>query len=445
MTFESKDLLQHLKSLQAGGVGPARIVIAYSGGVDSTVLLHALASTRPKHGRELLAVHINHHLYAESDAWQAHCAKFAADCDVPFVAHSVTVPVDDGESVEAAARDARYAVMRSIVADGDWLLSAHHEDDQAETLLLNLMRGSGPAGIAGIGVMQKFGRGSLVRPLLGVSGDEIVAYALEHELVWIDDPSNLDTRFDRNYLRQNLMPQLAERWPGLATRLGRSASLAGEANELLQALAEVDLLGLGSPDRLRIRPLMALPVARQRNVLRHAMRLCGLALPSASVLQRVISELIPAREDAQPLVRWSAGEVRRYRDHLYVMAGVPVVPDSLPQRLDGFGTPIALGEGLGELRLRNTAARGIDPALLGEGLEIRFRHGGEEICPIGHDCTHKLKKLLQQTAVVPWMRERIPLLYAGNNLVAVGDLWIAAEHSAEKGYAVEWNDSPCLT
>lgn len=444
MAFNPEQLLQQLSALQSAGVEPLRYVIAFSGGVDSTVLLHSLATTRAMHGKELLAVHVNHHLHEESDSWEQHCATTAARYEVQFEAHSVTVPVDSGESIEAAARDARYAVFRSIVNEQDWLLSAHHEDDQAETLLLNLMRGSGPAGIAGIGVKQEFAGGYLVRPLLGVSGTEIVAYARQQSLDWIDDPSNLDTRFDRNYLRQNLMPQLADRWPGLATRLSRSAALAGEANELLQALAEVDLLGLGSPDRLRIRPLAELPAARQRNVIRHAIRLCGLIVPSAQVLGRVITEVLPAREDAQPLVQWQGGEIRRYRDHLYVLPGIAELQAPPAKHLLQGGEAVSLGAGLGELQLRASAGIGINPKILAEGLEIRFRDGGEEICPIGHECTHKLKKLLQQSAVVPWMRDRIPLLYAQNELVAVGDLWIAAAYSAEKGFLVQWRDRPCL-
>ena len=445
MPFNSETLLQHLTALQAGEADPVRYVIAFSGGVDSTVLLHALAASRSSHGKELLAVHVNHHLHADSDSWQRHCEEVARKHGVAFESHTVTIPENTGQGIEAAARDARYGVFRSIVREGDWLVSAHHQDDQAETLLLNLMRGSGPAGVAGIGVKQNFCKGSLVRPLLGVSGAELIDYAQQQNLEWVDDPSNLDTRFDRNYLRQDLMPQLADRWPGLATRLGRSATLAGEANELLQALAEVDMLGLGSPDRLRLSPLAALPVARRKNVIRHAIRLCGLPMPSAQVLGRVITEVLPAREDAQPLVQWSGAEIRRYRDHLYLLAGIEEPLAATGARLLATGSPVSLGPGLGELQLQETAGQGIKSSLLGDGLDIRFRLGGEEIRPLGHDCTHKLKKLLQQSGVVPWMRERIPLLYAGTELVAVGDLWIEAACSAEPGFIVHWKNRPCLT
>jgi tRNA(Ile)-lysidine synthase len=444
MSFSAETLLDELSRIAGDDGLPARFIVAYSGGADSTALLHALADAREEHGVEILAVHVNHGLHKDADSWAAHCEKFAGSLEIPCEVIRVSIRIEEGQGVEAAARDARYAALERLVGPADWLLSAHHADDQAETLLLNLLRGSGPAGIAGIGVRQPFAAGALVRPLLRVSGTDLRDYAVAHGLDWVEDPSNLDTRFDRNYLRQELMPRLAERWEGLATRLGRSASLAGETSELLQALAEVDMLGLGSPDRLRIRSLVALPRIRQRNVLRHAIRICGLPTPSARVLQRIIDDLIPAKSDAQPLVQWGGAEARRYRGHLYLMHELPAAIDAPEARVEPGAGPVELGTGMGSLRLSETGRQGIDPQLAAAGLEVRYRKGGEEIRRTGHDCTHKLKKLLQQEGVVPWMRERIPLLYAGNDLVAVGDLWTAADATVEDGMAVQWDGRPCL-
>ncbi len=447
MTFNSEVLLSRLAALAKGIDKPRRFLVAFSGGIDSTVLLHALAKSVEKHRKPILAIHVNHGLHNDAADWQAHCRHVAVDLDVPFVSETVEIDGKSGLGPEAAARQARYDAFRALIEEGDWLLSAHHEDDQAETLLLNLMRGSGLAGLAGIGALQSFACGMLVRPLLGVNGSSIEAYAREQKLSWIDDPSNLDTRFDRNFLRQKIMPALAGRWPGVALRLGRSAELAGEASELLNDLAELDLAALATgvkPDRLDIEGLKSLSEKRQRNVLRHAARKCGLPAPPATRLVQITHEVIPAREDAQPLVRWPGAEIRRYRDKLYLLA------ETTPEKKPGIAALTAdagwldLGEGRGQLRLEAGVDGGIDREAVQGGLILRFRQGGEEFCPAGRQRTHKLKKLLQEEGVVPWMRRRIPLLYSGDHLVAVGDLWVASDASTANGYGVRWQNRPAL-
>lgn len=421
------------------GEAVSRWLVAFSGGIDSTVLLHALWSTRKQHQTEIIAVHVDHGLHPESRQWEGHCRQFAAQLAVSYISKQVTVDSDLRSGPEAAARQARYAVLQTLVSDGDCLLSAHHEEDQAETLLLNLMRGSGLAGLAGIGAAQKFGRGRLLRPLLGVSGKALQDYAQRHELHWIEDPSNADTRFDRNFLRQEIVPRLASRWPAVSARLKQSADLASEASALLRDLAGIDLAASGSPERLDLQSLQALSPERQRNLLRHAISLCGLPPPPATRLYQAVHELIPAREDAQPLVQWPGAELRRYRNHLYIMRALGGLPDE-PAPVLQPGEPLDLGPGMGQLVLSPGVDRGIDPELARAGLEVRYRHGGEEIRPVGHECTHKLKKLLQQEGIVPWMRERLPLLYSGEKLVAVADLWIAREYSDDAGYGVAWLD-----
>jgi tRNA(Ile)-lysidine synthase len=394
-----------------------------------------------------VAVHINHGLHADAADWEQHCRKAAAALGVPFVSRSVTVDDKSGLGPEASARQARYAALRELVEEGDWLVSAHHEDDQAETLLLNLMRGSGLAGLAGIGTIQDFGRGMLARPLLGVSGSSIGAYAKAHGLSWIEDPSNLDTRFDRNYLRNRILPALAERWPGVALQLGRSAELAGEASELLNDLAELDLASVAAgsrPDRLLIDGLGALSEKRQRNVLRHAIRRCGLPSPPSRRLYQITHELIPAREDAQPLVRWPGAELRRYRGKLYLLGEPGASEAESTKRLRADGSWLELGQGRGQLSLEAGVDGGIDGDVVRDGLTLRFRHGGEAFCPLGRQRSCKLKKLLQEDGIVPWMRQRIPLLYCGDWLVAVGDLWVAADASKGKGYGVRWRNRPAL-
>ena len=444
MTFNPAVLDERLSALAAGDDGPGRFLVAFSGGVDSTVLLHALVAC--EHGREaeVVAVHVDHGLHRDSGSWATHCSDVAAEFGVDFLCRKVLVAEDSGIGIEAAARQSRYAMLQSLIRDGDCLLSAHHEDDQAETLLLNLLRGSGLAGLAGIGARQRFGAGTLLRPLLGVSGAAIESYAREHGLRWIDDPSNEDLRFDRNFLRREIVPLLATRWPAVTARLRRSADLASEASELLHDLAALDLAVVGDARRLSIPALSTLSPARQRNVLRYAVRVCGLPPPPATRLYQAIHELIPAREDAQPLVAWPGAELRRYREHLYVLSAADAEVDVAPGPLAKATPSIELGPGWGRLCLEADAHGGIDARTVAAGLELRFRSGGEEIRPVGQDRTRKLKKLLQEEGIVPWMRQRLPLLFAGDDLVAVADLWVASEFSADRGYKVRWDGRPAL-
>jgi tRNA(Ile)-lysidine synthase len=461
VTFNADLLLRRLHDLQ-GGAAAGRYLVGFSGGLDSTVLLHALrqlaARTMPTVPVvPVVAVHINHALHPHAAAWQEHCREVAEKLEVDFVARELVVD-EHGAGLEAAARDARYAALKELIQDGDVLLSAHHEEDQAETLLLNLLRGSGLAGLAAIGACQPFGRGRLIRPMLGVSRHAIERYAREHSLLWVEDPSNLDLRFDRNYLRQEVLPRLKQRWPAVAARLSHTAELAGQAARLQDDLAAIDLSSLldppgdaaaGTPDRLDILELSKLSGPRQRNVLRYAIKACGLPQAPASRLRQVQDELLPAREDAQPLVRWRGGEVRRYRRKLYLL------PESVaegrieraePPLLYGDGSQVAIGAAPGMLRLEKVAAgeTGIDPAVTAGGLQLRFRAGGEKIRPYGRRDSRPLKKLLQERGVLPWMRQNVPLLYAGETLVAVADLWIAQDCARDGGFRVRWDGKPSL-
>jgi tRNA(Ile)-lysidine synthase len=445
MLFNAEVLLSRLEKLQEDR--PRRYLVAFSGGIDSSVLLHALASSADTHRVPIVAIHINHGMHEDAPDWEAHCRRVASGLDVPFQSQVVIIDDKSGLGQEATARQARYDAFRDIVEEGDWLLSAHHEDDQAETLLMNLMRGSGLAGLAGIGAVQPFARGTLARPLLGVSGDAMKAYAEQQHLRWIDDPSNLDTRFDRNFLRQEIIPSLAERWPGVAQRLARSAELAAEASDLLNDLAELDLANVTTGTKaakLAIEGLRSLSEKRQRNLLRYAVKRSGLPPPPATRLLQITRELIPAREDAQPLVGWPGAEVRRYRDYLYLLADLPDEGLAGVSTLRADGNWLNLGKGRGQLLLEPGVDGGIDAAAVEGGLSLRFRQGGEEFCPVGRHRTHKLKKLLQEDGVVPWMRQQIPLLYSGDILVAVGDLWVAAEVSQSNGYGIVWRNRPAL-
>ena len=441
MTFDSENLLDRLRALTTGKQ-PLRWVVAFSGGIDSTVMLHALATSGT--AEKVLAVHIDHGLSPESTKWEAHCQRVAADLGVEYESRQVKVIEKSENGPEAAARVARYNAFLDLMKSGDCLLSAHHEDDQAETLLLNLMRGSGPAGLAGIGLKQSFGRGQLLRPMLGIPGEAIEAYAKQYKLDWIDDPSNADSRFDRNFLRNEIVPRLAARWPAVSNRLRRTAELVGESSELLNDLADIDIAALGVPQKLRISDLQNLSPARQRNVIRRAIRLCGLPPVPATRLFQVIHELLPAREDAQPLVVWANAAVRRYRDHLFVLPQRTGPECEVGGTLRPGGPSLALGNGFGSISLSAEGNVGINPELARHGISIRYRDGGEAIRINAEGRTRKLKKLLQEEGIVPWMRSELPLLYAGDQLVAVADLWLQADCSSCPGLQVNWTDRPAL-
>lgn len=452
MTFNEEMLLQRLADLE-DGYSVARYIVAFSGGLDSTVLLHALCRTRERHASPLVALHVNHDLHPDSSSWEQHCRRVAQKLEVEYLGRTVAVR-KRAAGLEAAAREARYEALGAEMQENDVVLSAHHEEDQAETLLLNLMRGSGLAGLAGIGARQPFGPGLLIRPLLDVSRQAIERYARELGLEWIEDPANVDLRFDRNYLRREILPRLRTHWPAVSSRLRRSAELAAESAALQDDLAKLDLGPLvaasGAADRLDIPGLRRLPAARQRNVLRYAIKNCGLPPAPSSRLAQVLAELLPARSDAQPLVRWHGGEVRRYRQKLYLLPETEALSHKpvLPQRMLSTGGPLDLGRfgrlPLGTLQLEGGDSVGIDPVLANCGLEVRFRRGGEKIRPFGRDATRPLKKLLQEAGVVPWMRQWVPLLFAGEALVAVGDLWIAADCARDAGFVVRWDQKPSI-
>jgi len=442
VTFSPAILAEHLQEIESTAGKPARYVIAFSGGLDSTVLAHALARNSDVPDVPVLAIHVDHALQTDSADWSKHCAKIAAELEIEFRSLLVEVQLESGKGPEASARDARYAALHAELSNDDWLLSAHHREDQAETLLLNLIRGSGPAGVAGIGDVRRFGPGWLVRPMLNVARADIEQYANDLDLHWVEDPSNEEQRFDRNFLRHEVLPRMKSRWPDVATRLQRSAGHAGEASQLLIELAAIDLESLGSrATRLPIDGLLRLSVARQRNVIRFALRELGLSTPTAVQLERILKEVIPARVDAQPLVSWAGASVRRYRNGLYLL------PENLADAVESeslSGADLELGIGLGTLHFEPGADIGISPELFNSGLTIKPRTGGEEIQLQGQTHTSKLKKLLQEEGVVPWMRDRLPLIYSGDQLVAVGDLWLAEDAATRPGVAVRWIDRPAL-
>ncbi|HEC19757.1 MAG TPA: tRNA lysidine(34) synthetase TilS [Gammaproteobacteria bacterium] len=420
----------------------SRFVIAYSGGLDSHVLLHKLAALRDTLApRELIALHINHGLSAKADQWTAHCRARCEALGVAFANIDVEARHATGESPEAAARDARYRAIAGFLQAGDCLLTAHHQDDQAETLLIQLLRGAGPRGLAAMPVYTEFAAGWHARPLLDFSREQLHRYAQQHGLSWIDDASNSDTRFDRNFLRHEIMPVLKSRFPAMASTLSRSAGLCAEAADLLVAVATADTRTVERDDgALSVSGLKALGEVRARNLLHQYCRDRGLPTPTARQLQCIWNEVIGAAADSEPLVAWPGAEARRYRDGLYLGTPLPAHDAGLVLSWDGERA-LAI-EGLGVLRGERLQGQGIAcAALAGRPLSVRFRRGGETLQPAGRAGHHTLKKLFQEAGVPPWGRERIPLLYADDELLAVAGYWVAqavAAREEEMGLRLSW-------
>ena len=366
---------------------------------------------------------------------------------------AVDARASSGVSPEAAARIARYAAFSEILQPGDILFTAHHQDDQAETLLLQLLRGAGPRGLAGMAQILRSGTAWLARPLLKFSRAALRDYALTQQLFWIDDPSNVDTRFDRNYLRHEILPGLQQHWPAANVTLARSAQHCAEAAELLEGLAHSDFQDVqmdktGSAEALLLPPergkelfagplsvakLLALSPARQRNVLRYWIEQAGLPAPQQRHLERLQSDVLHAAIDAEPCMDWPGVQVRRYRDALYAM--LPLASfDALQQWTWNLDAPLTLA-GAGTLSALRQQGTGLRAEVRANGVRIAFRSGGERIQPAGRAHHATLKNLFQHAGVPPWLRERVPLLYIGGQLAAVAGYWYAEEFTARKGAA----------
>lgn len=439
--------LESLDALLAAYPEARRLLVGYSGGMDSHVLLHGLAIHRDRWPeRRLAAIYVDHGLQAASISWGEHCGGICRALDVPFHVLRVDARPTAGESPEAAARRARYAALAAELEPGAALLTAHHRDDQTETLLLQLLRGAGPHGLAAMPTAARLGRGWLLRPLLAVDRADLLAYAQAHRLHWIEDASNADADFDRNYLRHRVLPLLRERWPAANRTLARSAHWCAEAAAWLDAEAAADLARIGAdrPDGLRLPVLRELGEIRQRNLLRHWLGQLGLPIPGHRQLNHILRDGLTARRDRQPRIHWPGGEVRRYRDTLYAMP--PLTPRDARRRfvwrsgVNGY-PPLEL-PGIGELALRETIGAGLRATVLAGGvLIVRFRQGGERFRPAGRRHRQELKKLWQEAGVPPWERDRLPLLYrtvqeegkAGEELVAVVGLGVAAEAETALG------------
>lgn len=423
---------------------PPRYWIAYSGGLDSHVLLHLCAWLREQTpgGPAFTAVHVHHGLHLQADAWAAHCERTCRDLNIPFFLLTVAACSKPGESPEEAARSARYRALQSLISPGETVLTAQHRDDQAETLLLQLMRGAGLAGLSAMPEYAEFGRGFLMRPLLHHSRQELQTYAQAHDLKWIEDPSNLDLGYDRNFLRHRVIPLLEERWPGLNKALGRTAGHCAEAQRLLKDLAADLCQAVRRPEGgLGVERLKSLRASDQRLVLRSWLHDAGYRMPPAVILERILHEVLPAAPDRMPKVTWSEGEVRRYRDGLFALRPRPPLDPAAVMPWDGSSV-LELPADNGSLGVSMGVGAGVDPRRWKrDSITVRYRRGGEACRLTGRTGAHTLKKLFQEAGIPPWLRERAPLIYVGEELAAVAGWWVCEPFAAgpdESGIVIRW-------
>ena len=419
------------------------VLVGFSGGLDSSVLLHLLVSLRQQLLPELKvrAIHIHHGLNPLADCWVKHCQQQCDQWDVPL--EMVRVNIDPRHNgIEAAARTARYQAFSSHLAANEVLLTAQHLDDQCETFLLALKRGSGPAGLSSMAGRMPFAHSQLLRPLLAFSRETLENYAQVQQLRWIEDDSNQDNRFDRNFLRLSVLPLLNQRWPHFAQATARSASLCAEQEQLLDELLADNLQQLQNPDgALSIEGLLQASEAKRGAILRRWLAGGGALMPSQNQLQRLWLEVAMARQDAEPQLTLGAHQVRRFRQYLYLLPQLAEISiRHLPWANVEAGSnhavappdPLVLPASLGILSFTTEGGQAVRTATIGEMISVRFGLQSE-IKIVGRHHSRHSKKIWQELGVPPWQRERIPLLYFGEQLIAAAGVFVAQAGQAKEG------------
>lgn len=409
--------------------------IAFSGGIDSHVLLTLCHELRQHHPLKLNAIYINHGLNPSASEWALHCKQICDSNQINFIERNVQVDTTDGGSMEAVAREQRYGVFAEYMDKDSVLLTAHHQDDQAETVLLQLARGAGLKGLSAMPMVKPFAGGQHARPLLAFSRVEFEQFANVRQLQWVEDDSNANTSILRNFVRHDVFPLLKTRWPALAATFSRSAIHCAEAQVLLEEYAVEDCIKVaGSREgTLSIQALLAFSPARVRQVLRVWIQSLGFPLPDTKKMAAIQQDVFFAAADRSPCVEWEGTELRRYRDDLYLLA--PLIAVDVNEALTWNLSESLMLPGIGQLHAVSVDGKGLRADL--QEVSVRFRRGGETLC-LPKRGRHTLKNLFQEWDVLPWLRDRVPLLFSGEQLVGV------AGYAVDEAYTVQvdemgWN------
>lgn len=415
MTVSAEDILRRVMNLGCA----SGYCVAFSGGPDSHALLHALASTRGELSGPLRAVHVNHRLRPQADSWAVHCDSVCRSLAIPLAVHTAARP--GAGAGETWAREQRYALFAELLQPGEMLMTAHHRDDQAETVMLRLLRGSGVDGLAGIPPLRGLGAGQVGRPLLDLPRSALREYARTRGLESIEDPGNADLGADRNFVRHRVLPLLAERWPGSGATMARTAELLRQEQQVMADHAAA-FLPRQPHGPLHWPALMSLGEGAQRIVLRQWLRRAGLPVPEARQLEAGRRMLLLAGADRQPEFTWPGGRVRRYRELLHAE---PMASEFAPLGSDAGSAAVTSWSLENDLPLpggwlrRSPGEGGLDTRCLPDGqVTVAFRQGGEWCRPAGRP-RRPVKKLFQEAGVPPWQRGHWPLLMAGEEIAAV--------------------------
>jgi tRNA(Ile)-lysidine synthase len=419
MVFSSK-LIERLKNKTCW--------LAFSGGLDSSVLLSLCDGLREDFNMDLRAIHVNHGISPHANSWSHHCRQICEAYGIPLVESAISLGLKPGDSLEEVARNKRYAVFAEYLQEGDVLLTAHHQDDQAETVLLQLLRGAGPKGLAAMPAIKRFAKGYHARPLLESSRDELESYAKAEGLNWIEDESNEDDSLSRNYIRREIMPRLKARWPAATASISRSASHCGEAQMLLDTFARgMDVRG-SREGTLSVAKLLGVSEEQQKLLLRSWMQEMKCPLPDARRMEVILKTVLLASWDSLPVVAWGEVRLRRYRDDLYLMPGSEVGNTEVV--VEWKVDEELILPGIGVLKTVRVEGRGL--RLDVRDVYVGFRKGGE-VLEMGRRGRHTLKNLFQEWGVLPWERGRTPLVFVGDKLIAVVGYWVHEDYLVGRG------------
>ncbi len=414
------------------------IWIAFSGGLDSTVLLHIIAENSDKLlGKKITAVHVDHGLQEVSSKWANLCGELAGNYGINFKLVTLNIEKAPSESIELSARNARYYAFEQLLNKcTDTMLFAHHADDQVETFLQQAMRGAGVQGLSGIPESRKLGEGKLFRPLLEISRKQLESYAKQEQLKWIEDPTNQQSDFDRNLLRNEIIPMLEKRWPGAKKALLRSVSHCKEASEQIDGLASVELQRICKEGLVSVDELKQLNFVQQKNILRLWIRENGIILPNTDRFESGIQSLLNAKADKNPILDWGFGIIRRYQGMLYI----DKTKESgrlFEEKVWDLNTPAVLNELITLVSIDGTGV-GISKRFVDRNdISIRYRQGGERCRPFGRNGSHEVKKLFQEYRIPPWRRESIPLIYIGDKIACVVGYCYCQPFAEEGGSVVK--------
>ena len=405
--------------------------VAYSGGLDSHVLLSLCHELRKSFPIRLCAIHVNHNLNLRAKAWVEHCQQTCGSYDIEFFYHDIHIEKSPGKSLEEEARNKRYDVFAKYLSPGDCLLTAHHQNDQAETVLLQLLRGSGPKGLSAMPVVNSFAQGIHARPFLDFSRHAIQEYAHQHQLQWIDDEMNANTQYMRNFLRHEIIPLLKTRLPNVEKAIARSASHCQESQRLLDAHS-FELLEQvkGSVNQtLAVSKILQLNTDKQRLVLRSWIASQGFSLPNTKKILAILQNVLLAAQDKMPAIFWGNAELRRYRDNLYLMSRRSRAEPMMQHINWDFSEPLIFPSGK-RLQAKLTHGKGLRSDL--QRVMVRFRRTGEWVNLPGRNNQHCVKNLLQEWGVPPWKRHEIPFIFYEEQLICVPDYYLAKEYQTPK-------------